>query len=262
MPTLTTKPLTWFKTNPQVRKTFDEAELRLLGESLRQKQLQPVLARTDGTLIYGERRVRAGKLVGLKELMVIVTDEPLTEAEVRAIQLTENMQRADLTAHEKWQGCEELLELHPEWQGKDLAEHLKLDPSSVTRLLSPSKCIPAWQEALRDGKVGISDCYAASKLAEADQGGLLALKLSGASRDVLESQGRKKRAGNAPAVRVAKIKCQLASGACVVVSGDEMTLDEMIEALAEAAKEAKKARDQGLDAKTFQNVMRDRARAG
>jgi type IV secretory pathway TraG/TraD family ATPase VirD4 len=84
MPKLETKPLGWFKPDPnQPRKQFDEAELRLLGESLRKKQLQPVLAKTDGTLVAGERRYRAAMLVGLASLQVIVTDEPLTEAEVR-----------------------------------------------------------------------------------------------------------------------------------------------------------------------------------
>ena len=63
MAQLTTKPLSWFKTNPQVLKTFDEAELRLLGESLRNKQLQPVLLKPDGTIIAGKRRYRAAKLV-------------------------------------------------------------------------------------------------------------------------------------------------------------------------------------------------------
>ena len=165
MAQLTTKPVGWFKTNPQARKVFDDKELRLLGESLRHKQLQPVLAKPDGMIIAGERRYRAAKLVDLPSLMVIVTDEPLTDAEVRAIQLTENVHRADLTGFEKWQACKELLELNSGWQGKDLAEHLHLDPSSVTRLLSPSKCIVEVQDALRDGKIGISDAYALSKLA-------------------------------------------------------------------------------------------------
>jgi hypothetical protein len=39
-----------------------------------------------------------------------------------------------------------------------------------------------------------------------------------------------------------------------------MTLDEMIEALVEAVREAKKARDSGLHAKTFEASMRDRNR--
>ena len=262
MSQLTTKQLSWFKTNPQVRKAFDEAELRLLGESLRHKQLQPVLAKPDGTIIAGERRFRAAKLVGLKELMVIVTDEPLTEAEVRAIQLTENVHRADLTGFEKFQACKELLELNPGWQGKDLAEHLHLDPSSVTRLLSPSKCIVAAQDALRDGKIGISDAYALSKLPQEDQPGLLALKLSGGSRDALEQAGRKKRAASAPAVRSSKIKIMLISGVTVTVAGDDLSLDDAIEAVKETQKEMVKGRDQGLDAKTLQAVCRDKAKAG
>lgn len=102
MATLTSKPLAWFKVAAQVRQHFDEAELRLLGESLKVKQLQPVLARSDGTLIAGERRFRAASLVGLKELEVVINEEPLTESQVRIFQLTENIHRADLTDAEKW----------------------------------------------------------------------------------------------------------------------------------------------------------------
>jgi ParB family chromosome partitioning protein len=261
MAQLTTKPLSWFKINPQVRKTFDEAELRLLGESLRHKQLQPVLAKPDGTIIAGERRYRAAKLVELPNLMVIVTDEPLTEAEVRAIQLVENIHRSDLTGFEKWQACKELLELNPGWQGKDLAEHLHLDPSSVTRLLSPSKCIDEAQEALRDGKIGISDAYALSKLPPEDQPGLLALKLSGASRDVLESQSRRKRAGSSSSVRVPSIKVPLANGVSVVIKGEAIDLEQGIEILKDAIKAMTKARDTGLQAVTAQKVWSDMAKA-
>lgn len=260
---LTTKPLSFFKTDPnQPRKHFTEAELRSLGASMQALgQLQPVGAKPDGTLLWGERRFRAAQLVGLKELSVIITDRPLSDSDIRLIQLTENMLRADLAGHEKWLACAELMRMNPHWQMKDLAEQLHLDPSMAPRLLSPSKCIPAWQEALKEGAVGISDCYAASKLPESEQAGLLALKLGGASRDALERQGRKQRATSAPAVRARKIKCQLGSGVSVVVSGADMTLDEMIESLLEAAKAAKKARDQGLNVATFQRVMRDRARA-
>jgi ParB family chromosome partitioning protein len=261
MAQLTTKPLSWFKTNPQARKTLDEAELRLLGESLRHKQIQPVLAKPDGTIIAGERRYRAAKLADLPNLMVIITDEPLTDAEVRAIQLTENIHRADLTGHEKWQAGKELIELKPGWQGKDLAEHLHLDPSSVTRWMSPGKCTLAWQDALRDGKVGISDCYAASKLAPEDQAGLLALKLSGGSRDALEQAGRRKRSAATAAVRASKIKIMLTSGVTVTVTGNDLSLDDAIEAVKDAVKEMTKGRDLGLDSKTIQAVARDKAKA-
>ncbi|MBX3443845.1 MAG: ParB/RepB/Spo0J family partition protein [Planctomyces sp.] len=262
MPQLTNKPLPWFKINPQARKAFDDGELRLLGESLKVRQLQPVLARPDGTLIAGERRLRAAKLAGLESLQVIVTDEPLSDSQIRTIQLTENLHRADLSGHEKWQACAELMCMNPEWQLKDLAGHLKLDPSMVTRLLSPSKCIQAVQEALVAGRIGISDCYAMSKVDAKEQHELLALKLDGASRDEIEHRGRKARNAPAPAVRLARCKVPLSSGLNVTVSGEELSLDELIDALGEAQKEAKKARDQALDVKTFQAVMRDKAKAG
>jgi ParB family transcriptional regulator, chromosome partitioning protein len=262
MPSLIVKQLSWFKTNPQVRKYFDETDLRRLGESLKVKQLQPVLAQPDGTLIAGERRYRAALLVGLATLEVKIADEPLNAAQVKLWQITENMQRADLSAFEKWQGCAELMCMNPAWQLKDLAGHLHLDPSMVTRLLSPSKCIAAAREALAAGKIGISDCYAISKLPEAEQEGLLALKLNGASRDAIERAGRKSRNNDTPAVKVSKVKCVLPSGVNVVVSGEGVSLDESIEALAEAMREMKRARELGYTARTFAAAMKDKARKG
>ena len=113
MPSLTQKPLKWFKVAPQARKHFDEAELRQLGESLKVRQIQPVVARPDGMLIAGERRLRAASLVGLAELQVVISEEPLTESELRILQLAENLHRADLRDSEKCQACEELLRLNP-----------------------------------------------------------------------------------------------------------------------------------------------------
>jgi hypothetical protein len=204
-------------------------------------------------------------LMGIKEAQVIVTEKVLSDSEVRLIQLTENMHRSDLSGHEKWQACAELMCMNPAWQMKDLAEHLHLDPSMVTRLLSPSKCIPAWQEALAAGKVGISDCYAASKLdAQAQaQAGLLSLKLSGASRDAIEQAGRKKRNGATATVKVSRIKCQVpGKGATVVISGESISLEGAIEALVELVRLAKKESEKGLDAKTFERVCRDLAKKG
>lgn len=260
---LIAKPLSFFKTDPaQPRKDFTEADLLSLGASMKTLgQLQPVGAKPDGTLLWGERRLRAAQLAGLSELQVIITDRPLSESEIRLIQLTENMLRADLSGHEKWQGCAELMRLNPQWQLKDLAAHLHLDPSMVTRLLSPSKCIEAAQAALCEGKIGISDCYAISKLPAEEQAGLLAKKLSGASRDAIEQAGRKQRTTPA-AVKVTRIKAVLPSGVSIVASGEGLSLDDLIESLGEAQREAKKAREQGLDAKTFSAVLRDKARKG
>jgi ParB/RepB/Spo0J family partition protein len=261
MALLATKPISFFKPDPnQPRKHFDEGLLRALGESLIARQNDPVQVKPDGTLIDGERRWRAATLVGLEKLDAIITDTVLTDSQITLVRLTSFFHREDLTAYEKWSACKQILELNPGWMAKDLAAHLHVDPSMVTRLLSPSKCTPAWQGALKEGKVGISDVYAASKLRESEQADLLALKLSGASRDAIEKAGRKKRLADVPAVKVNRVKCQLPSGVLVVVSGASVSLDESIEALAEASKEMKRARELGYTSKTFAAAMKDKAR--
>jgi ParB/RepB/Spo0J family partition protein len=204
----------------QPRKHFDETDLRALGESLKVRQNDPIQVMPDGTIIDGERRWRAAKLVGLEKLDAIVTDKPLSPKELGIIRLSTFLHRADLSGYEKWTACAELMCMNPDWQGKDLAEHLHLDPSSVTRLLSPSRCTEAWQAALREGKVSISDCYAASKLPESDQAGLLNLKLGGASRDMLEKEGRRSRNaaknGHADTIKLEKLPVALNSGIVIV----------------------------------------------
>jgi len=262
MPKLESKPLSWFKVAAQARRHFDEAELRQLGESLKVKQLQPVLARPDGTLIAGERRFRAASLVGLAELLVVISEEPLTESQLRIFQLTENLHRADLRDSEKWRACEELVRLNPGWANRDLAAHLKLGESTVTKYLSPSRCIPEVQQALEAGRIGVTAVYEISRAPADQQAALLQLKLSGTSRDGLADRVRKQRNQSVPQVRVKRIACPLPSGASVVVSGEKLSLDDLIEALGDAQKEARKAREQGLDAKTFSAVMKDKAKKG
>ena len=261
---MTTKPVGWFKFDPnQPRKDFNEEDDRRLGDSLKTHgQIQPVVARPDGTILCGERRVRAARLVGLTELTVIISDQKLTDSEIRMRQVAENVHRADLTGWEKYVAYYELLTLNPGWQQKDLADYLHLDPASVSRLLSASKCSKDWQDAFRDGKVTISDIYAASKLPIEDQAGLLALKLTGASRDDLERAGRRKRAGATSAARSSKIKVPLVSGAVVTVSGDEISLDDAIEAAGEAVKQMKAALAKGITAKSAMAYWKDVAAAG
>lgn len=263
MHAMTQKPLAWFKPDPnQPRKSFDEGELSQLAESLKSLgQLQPVGARPDGVLLWGERRFRAAGLAGLKELQVIITDRELSDTEVRLIQLAENIHRADLSGYEKWLACTEILCGNPGWTQRELAKHLHLSESMVVRLLSPSKTSAAWQEALKAGKCGLSDCYAAAKLPESEQASLLSMKLAGASRDAIEQAGRKSRHSKPDSVRVTRCKCPLSSGTCVTVSGAAMSLSDMIEAMQELLKKAKRASEQGWDCVTFQRACKAEAKA-
>ena len=261
-----TRPLEWFKPDGRELARHDDPEvIRRHGQDLLANgQLQAVGATEDGRMIFGHKRLLAARSAGLKTLEVKIYPATLTETQFKLIRLAENIHRTDLTAYQKWLAGTELMCGNPGWKLLDLAEHLHLDPSSVTRLMSPSKCIPAWQEALKAGTVGISDCYAASKLPEAEQASLLALKLSGASRDQLEQAGRKARVTSSTAgtVKLARIRCPLPTGTTVVVSGPEMALEDLISALSTTLELARRANKDSLDVRTAEKVWKDKAKAG
>lgn len=90
--------------NPnQPRKTFNEDELQELADSIKlHGVIQPILVqdRKDHyEIIAGERRWRASRLAGLKEVPVIIRD--YTEKEILEISLIENVQRKDINSIEE-----------------------------------------------------------------------------------------------------------------------------------------------------------------
>lgn len=95
----------------QPRKNFDEDALLELADSIKQfGLLQPILVqdRKDHyEIIAGERRWRAAKLAGLKEVPVIIKN--YTEQEIVEISLIENIQREDLNPIEEAQAYKKLL---------------------------------------------------------------------------------------------------------------------------------------------------------
>lgn len=107
-------PITQIFTNPyQPRKTFDEAALTELSESIAQYGvLQPLLVSPaeDGSymLIAGERRLRASRMAKLTEVPVIISE--YTSQQIAEIALIENLQREDLHYLEEAEGYEQLME--------------------------------------------------------------------------------------------------------------------------------------------------------
>src|SRR5581483_4034036 len=99
---------------PNYRKTFDDAEDRKLGESMAiHGQLQPVLVRPKGKgyeLVFGERRFRGARLVGLPTIRAEVRD--LDDKTVLELQLIENCKRADVHPLEEAEGYERLTKEH------------------------------------------------------------------------------------------------------------------------------------------------------
>ncbi|MBD5544622.1 MAG: ParB/RepB/Spo0J family partition protein [Lachnospiraceae bacterium] len=127
----------------QPRKNFDEDALLELSESIKQfGLLQPILVQDKKDhyeIIAGERRWRASKLAGLKEIPVIIKN--LTDQEIVEISLIENIQREDLNPIEEALAYKRLLnEFH--LKQDEVAERVSKSRTAVTnsmRLLKLSE---------------------------------------------------------------------------------------------------------------------------
>ena len=97
----------------QPRKQFDQQALNELADSIRQHGvIQPLLVRPLSNGMYqivaGERRWRASRRVGLREVPVVIRD--MSDSEAMEIALIENLQRKDLNAIEEALGYQQLIE--------------------------------------------------------------------------------------------------------------------------------------------------------
>ena len=99
--------------NPfQPREDFDEASIKELAQSIREKGvIQPLLVRRSGDnfeLIAGERRLRAAKSLGLKEIPILVKN--VEDVDSLEMALIENIQRQELNPIEEAHAYQHLME--------------------------------------------------------------------------------------------------------------------------------------------------------
>ncbi len=253
------------KVKEQARKHFDETELRSLAESIRTHGLlMPLLVTLCGVffeLVAGERRLRAMRIAGIKECEVIVLRDK-DAGDIETIQWIENAHRADLLPAEKAKNLAGIKQKKG-WTNKELAEHLQMDPSLPGKYLSLFDTIAAVQEAADAGKIGLAAWYQISLLPHAEQPALLDMHLAGMPAGQIAQISRKKRkaASTAAEIKVSRVKCPLPSGATVTISGEAISLEDMIETMQELLKKAKRASDQGWDCKTFERACKDEAKA-
>ena len=96
----------------QPRKSFNEEELAALADSIRQHGvIQPLTVRLLDTgyyqIIAGERRWRAARMAGLREVPVVIIEAD--DKKAMELALIENLQRADLTPIEEARGYQQLI---------------------------------------------------------------------------------------------------------------------------------------------------------
>ena len=136
----------------QPRKSFDEEELSALADSIRQHGvIQPLTVRLLDTgyyqIIAGERRWRAARLAGLREVPVVVVEAD--DKKAMELALIENLQRADLTPIEEARGYQQLIGEYGLTQ-EQVAERVSKSRPAVAnamRLLSLSPELLAMVEA-------------------------------------------------------------------------------------------------------------------
>ncbi len=138
----------------QPRKVFDPEALEELSSSIREHGvIQPVLLRPSKNgyeLVAGERRWRAARMAGLKQIPAIVRE--LTEQQNMFYALIENMQREDLNAIEEARGMEEMMLAFGLTQ-EDTAKAVGKSRSYVANALRLLKLPASVQDLVMSGKL-------------------------------------------------------------------------------------------------------------
>lgn len=151
-------PIEEIEVNPwQPRKEFDEEALNELAESLKIHGLiQPLtvrrLADRQYQLISGERRMRASKLAGLKEVPAYI--RLANDQEMIEMALVENIQRENLNALEVAIGYQRLIE-ETDVTHDSVAERVGKKRSTVTNFLRLLKLPPQIQKSLQAEEISM-----------------------------------------------------------------------------------------------------------
>ena len=154
----------------QPRKNFDEDALQELADSIKQYGIvEPLIVqdrKTHYEIIAGERRWRAAKLAGLKEVPVIVRN--YTEQEIVEISLIENIQREDLNPIEEAQAYKRLL---TEFNLKqdEVAERVSKSRTAVTNSMRLLKLCEEVQQMIIDDMITTGHARALISIEDPEQ---------------------------------------------------------------------------------------------
>ena len=173
----------------QPRKKFDEDAILELADSIKQfGVLQPLLVRKNKDyyeIIAGERRWRAAKMAGLKEIPVIIRE--YSHQEMVEIALIENIQRENLNPIEEAQAFKRLLE---EFQLKqdEVAERVSKSRTAVTNSMRLLKLDEKVQQMIIDDMISTGHARALLAIEDKEQQYILANKIFDEKLSVRETE--------------------------------------------------------------------------
>ena len=181
----------------QARKTFSEESIEELAQSIKSYGiLQPIIVENKGKfykIIAGERRWRAAKKAGLKEIPCLIRDED--EQKNKEISLIENIQRENLNPIEKALGYKQLIDNYNLRQ-QDLADKLGISRTNVTNTLRILNLDPRVIQFALDGKLSEGHCRSLMALTDGESQYQTALKIienGGTVRDIERTVKNKKK---------------------------------------------------------------------
>ena len=155
----------------QPRKSFDEASLAELADSIREHGIiQPLTVRKLASgyyqIIAGERRWRAARIAGLQEVPVIVIEAD--DRKAAELAMIENLQREDLNPMEEAAGFQSLIETYHMTQ-EEAAKQVGKSRSAVTNSLRLLSLTPAVRQLVEEGKLSAGHALALLPLSPAMQ---------------------------------------------------------------------------------------------
>ncbi|MDB5203340.1 MAG: ParB/RepB/Spo0J family partition protein [Ferruginibacter sp.] len=156
-------PLDQIEVNPnQPRKDFDEAALSELASSIKMHNIiQPLTVSAIGNgkyrLIAGERRYRASKIAGLKDVPVYIRETD--DSQLLELALLENLQRENLNAIEIAISYKRLMD-DLDYTQEHVAERMGKERSTVTNYIRLLKLPPDIQVAVRNGLISMGHARA------------------------------------------------------------------------------------------------------
>ena len=173
----------------QPRKKFDEDALQELSESIKQYGiLQPLLVSDKKDyyeIVAGERRWRAAKMAGLKEVPVVVKE--FSTQEIVEISLIENIQREDLNPVEEAMAYKRLIdEFH--LKQDEIAERVSKSRTAVTNSLRLLKLSPKVQEMVVDEMISAGHARAILGISDFETQEMIALKVFDHKLSVRETE--------------------------------------------------------------------------
>jgi ParB family chromosome partitioning protein len=156
-------PVDDIEPNPkQPRRDFDENSLQELANSIKLHDIiQPVtvskLANGKYRLVAGERRLRAAKLAGIKDIPAYIRHT--NDSQLLELALLENLQREDLNAMEISLSYKRMME-ELEYTQEQVAERMGKDRSTVANFIRLLKLPPDIQLAVRNGELSMGHARA------------------------------------------------------------------------------------------------------